>query len=70
MKKRLSQFLIVLLCLVTTLLFSNIKPSAAMSVENNGVNYETFTISNITTTIGNYNGMGGNNGRPPGGPRR
>ena len=47
MKKRLSQFLIVLLCLVTTLLFSNIKPSAAMSVENNGVNYETFTISNL-----------------------
>ena len=39
------------------------------TIKVNGENYETFTISNITTTIGNYNGMGGNPGGP-GGHRR
>lgn len=39
------------------------------TIKVNGIEYETFTISNITTTIGNYNGMGGNPLRPSG-PRR
>ena len=31
-------------------------------IKVNDEEYQTFTISNITTTIGNYNGMGGNKG--------
>ena len=47
MKKRLSQFIIVVLCLVSVLLMSKINTSAAMDINNNGVNYETYTISNL-----------------------
>ena len=43
--------------------------SAKYTIKVNGNEYETFTISSITTTIGNYSGVGGNPGRP-GGPRR
>ena len=46
MKKRLSQFIIVVLCLVSTLVISKINTKAASSV-NNGVNYETYTVSNL-----------------------
>ena len=46
MKKRLSQFIIIVLCLVSTLVISKINTQAATSV-NNGVNYETYTVSNL-----------------------
>ena len=46
MKKRLSQFIIIVLCLLSTLVISKINTKAATSV-NNGVNYETYTVSNL-----------------------
>ena len=46
MKKRLSQFIIIVLCLLSTLIISKINTKAATSV-NNGVNYETYTVSNL-----------------------
>ena len=48
---------------------SKLQKGNKYTIKINGNEYETFTISNITTTIGNYNGMGGNQGGH-GGPRR
>lgn len=48
---------------------SKLQKGSKYTIKINGNEYETFTISNITTTIGNYNGMGGNQGGH-GGPRR
>lgn len=46
-----------------------LKNGSKYTIKINGEEYESFTISSITTTIGNYNGMGGGPGGH-GGTRR
>ena len=43
-----------------------LQKGSTYTVKVNGETYKSFTISSITTNIGNNNGMGGN----PGGQRR